>query len=106
MRNMLPPCREYEKELVQSMVDTVMDYQIRLYQMEQIADGEDEELLARFKLRFNEWHRENDKLLSYFYHVSGPAADRALGSIKLALQHMEPGKNDAVLALVKHDVMR
>lgn len=89
-----------------SLTILISNHLINYYQLKNITDESDTELLNKFKFNFEKWRNFNEDVLGYANAVSDAGFLKTLGMIDLALSQIDSSPDDAgqIIAQLKQNI--
>jgi hypothetical protein len=79
--------------------ELISGHLIHYYQLKNIADESDAEILAKFKIGFEKWHDFNESLLAYANIVADAGFINTLNKVDLAISQLDEDSDKALLLI-------
>jgi hypothetical protein len=89
------------RENLWDLSELVSDHLVHYYQLKNIADEPDVELLKQFEIGFNRWRAFNNNLLGYANVVSDGGFINTLNKVDMALSQFDKDANETLLLLTQ-----
>lgn len=87
------------KENLRHLSELVTDHLFHYYQLKNIADESDAELLMRFRIGFDQWHNFNEDLLGYANVVADTGFINTLNMVDLAFSQLDSDADETLLLI-------
>ncbi len=87
------------KENLRHLSELVTDHLVHYYQLKNIADETDAELLMQFKIGFEQWHKFNENLLGYANVIADSDFINTLNMVDLAFSQLDIDADETLLLI-------
>ena len=90
--------QQVKKDLRQ-LSELVMDHLVHYYQLKNIADESDADLLMQFRIGFDKWHNFNQDLLGYANVIADSGFINTLNMVDMAFSQLDQDSDKALLLI-------